>query len=700
MTEEKILEDDFYEQFLLEISNESIDSGSTPQEVFFNRVTDLLIEEGDIKDAIYAPFLRTGLQFNGYGGNPLEDNRKLTIFLSEFTQSEELEGLYSKDLDALLKRGTNFISKITSREFLQIEESNPVFSAIQTLSVKMDLVSQIRIIILTNKLIKIRSDSIKAPMIGEIKAQIGICDYERIKQLESGIEEKPEIIIDLEESQNSLPVLTAHSSESSYESYLTVLPGDLIAELFDKWGNRLLEKNVRVFLQATTKINRGIRDTIQDKPSMFFAYNNGLTATADDVKLKTLPNGARTITKINNLQIVNGGQTVSSIYAASKFINKFSKADLSKVYVQMKLSKVPKESEDADSFVSDVSRFANTQNKVNLSDFSSNHSFHVQIENLSKKISAPPAPNSLRSSHWFYERSRGQYKSAKSRNKTQAQKKIFDKEFPSKQKIDKVQLALYQNLWDCKILEVMRGKNNASYLSFFDGIEEEWSNKSYQFNERYFKELVAKAIIYKTLDRETKKERFTDFKSTVVAFTIGLLALHFKDSKSKRFNFMKVWSEQSLTQDFIDELLGVAKNINYLIMNPPVGMNRDVREYARKPECWQNIQKANIQWSSKLENYLISASEYNKLEKAEREKTAKTEEYDLVNKIKNAPNILWKEIEVWLGAQTTIRISGSDSDLLRDAQGMNEIFSPSIGQAKRLFNIYNLVKEFGFEKEL
>ena len=700
MTEEKILEDDFYEQFLLEISNESIDSGSTPQEVFFNRVTDLLIEEGDIKDAIYAPFLRTGLQFNGYGGNPLEDNRKLTIFLSEFTQSEELEGLYSKDLDALLKRGTNFISKITSREFLQIEESNPVFSAIQTLSVKMDLLSQIRIIILTNKLIKIRSDSIKAPMIGEIKAQIGICDYERIKQLESGIEEKPEIIIDLEESQNSLPVLTAHSSESSYESYLTVLPGDLIAELFDKWGNRLLEKNVRVFLQATTKINRGIRDTIQDKPSMFFAYNNGLTATADDVKLKTLPNGARTITKINNLQIVNGGQTVSSIYAASKFINKFSKADLRKVYVQMKLSKVPKESEDADSFVSDVSRFANTQNKVNLSDFSSNHSFHVQIENLSKKISAPPAPNSLRSSHWFYERSRGQYKSAKSRNKTQAQKKIFDKEFPSKQKIDKVQLALYQNLWDCKILEVMRGKNNASYLSFFDGIEEEWSNKSYQFNERYFKELVAKAIIYKTLDRETKKERFTDFKSTVVAFTIGLLALNFKDSKSKRFNFMKVWSEQSLTQDFIDELLGVAKNINYLIMNPPVGMNRDVREYARKPECWQNIQKANIQWSSKLENYLISASEYNKLEKVEREKTAKIEEYDLVNKIVNAPVEIWQEIDNWIGDQTIVKLDSSDSILLRDAKGMNDIFSPTIGQAKRLFDIYKLVKDFGFDEEL
>ena len=163
---------------------------------------------------------------------------------------------------------------------------------------------------------------------------------------------------------------------------------------------------------------------------------------------------------------------------------------------------------------------------------------------------------------------------------------------------------------------------------------------------------------------------------------------------------MKVWSEQSLTQDFIDELLGVAKNINYLIMNPPVGMNRDVREYARKPECWENIQKANIQWSEKLDNYLISASEYNKLEKVVREKTAKKEEFDLVNKVKNAPTTTWREIEDWVEAQSLVKLDGSDTILLRDARGMNDIFSPSIGQAKRLLAIYNLVKDHGFSEEI
>ena len=186
MNDELEIIDEFYEQFLLEISNEHIDSGESPHKVFYC-ITELLIE-GEIKDAIHAPFKRPGLQFNGYGGNPLEDNNKLTVFLSDFTQSKELEGLYLKDLEALIKRGTNFISKITSKEFLQIEESDPVFSAIQNLSGKMDLLSQIRIIILTNKSIKIRSDNLKAPKIGEIKTHIGIYIYDRIKQLESGIE--------------------------------------------------------------------------------------------------------------------------------------------------------------------------------------------------------------------------------------------------------------------------------------------------------------------------------------------------------------------------------------------------------------------------------------------------------------------------------------------------------------------------------
>ena len=95
------------------------------------------------------------------------------------------------------------------------------------------------------------------------------------------------------------------------------MPGKTLANIYEKWGNRLLEKNVRVFLQAKGSVNKGIRNTIDDDPSMFFAYNNGITATADDIKVEDLPRG-RAITQIKNLQIVNGGQTTASIYSAYK----------------------------------------------------------------------------------------------------------------------------------------------------------------------------------------------------------------------------------------------------------------------------------------------------------------------------------------------------------------------------------------------
>ena len=101
-----------------------------------------------------------------------------------------------------------------------------------------------------------------------------------------------------------------------------------------------------------------------------------------------------------------------------------------------------------------------------------------------------------------------------------------------------------------------------------------------------------------------------------------------------------------------------------------------------------------------LKSYLISASEYNKLEKIEKEKTEKIKEYDLVNKIKNVQIQTWKEIEDWVENQSVVKLSGSDSMLLRDARGMNDIFSPTIGQAKRLLAIYNLVKDLGFDGEI
>ena len=99
---------------------------------------------------------------------------------------------------------------------------------------------------------------------------------------------------------------------------LAVFPGEWLADIYHEYGARLLELNVRSFLQATGKVNRGIRDTLRDEPERFLAYNNGISATASEVTLVELPDGGRGIAAIRDLQIVNGGQTTASIHRAQR----------------------------------------------------------------------------------------------------------------------------------------------------------------------------------------------------------------------------------------------------------------------------------------------------------------------------------------------------------------------------------------------
>ena len=96
------------------------------------------------------------------------------------------------------------------------------------------------------------------------------------------------------------------------------MPGETLAKIYEKFGNRLLEKNVRVFLQARKKsVNDGIKTTIENEPGMFFCYNNGLTATACNIK-KSLTNHGIAIDIIDDFQVVNGGQTTASIFIVPK----------------------------------------------------------------------------------------------------------------------------------------------------------------------------------------------------------------------------------------------------------------------------------------------------------------------------------------------------------------------------------------------
>jgi hypothetical protein len=187
---------------------------------------------------------------------------------------------------------------------------------------------------------------------------------------------------------------------ADYEAYLASIPGALLADLYEKYGTRLLELNVRAFLglRGRNSVNAGLRATIREQPHRFLAYNNGIVATVDGIDMANLRAGGIGISAVRGLQIVNGGQTTASLHRARRQ----DRADLRAIAVPVKIIKVG--GADLDQMVAAISRSANSQNTVQPADFSANDPFHVAVEKLANNTWLPDGTG-----RWFYERARGSY---------------------------------------------------------------------------------------------------------------------------------------------------------------------------------------------------------------------------------------------------------------------------------------------------
>lgn len=275
-----------------------------------------------------------------------------------------------------------------------------------------------------------------AEPICDIDVEYRIWDMERFYRLFSASEGREEIEIDFNDYlEGGIPCLSANAGDSEdCKSYLCTVPGDVIADLYDQYGSRLLEGNVRSFL-GKRGVNKNIRNTVLNEPERFFVYNNGLAATAVEADVE---NGK--LLRAKDLQIVNGGQTTATLFSARKT----SGADLSKVSVLMKLTQVNPES--AAEIVPLISRSANSQNKVNPADFFSTHEYHIRLEQISRRKFAPAKDGAQHETHWFYERARGQYIQA-TMNMTKAEERKFAAQNPKDQIITKTDLAKVLNSW-------------------------------------------------------------------------------------------------------------------------------------------------------------------------------------------------------------------------------------------------------------
>jgi hypothetical protein len=566
----------------------SDEEGNTPEQIFTEIALSLLADAGETENCVVCydeKVSKRGIEHKVNGYSLYETYDKLDLFITLYFPNDEIQSVTKTEAEKAIDRILKFFKNAINNDYIsEIEASSQIFDLAHTLAKNKEvreLLTRVNIFLITN---------------GQVKSDIKISDtfenYDvsyRVIDINYmfNISDKEKIPIEINFSENGfqVPCIVNDSTNDDYQSYLAIIPGHTLAEIYGKYGARLLEQNVRSFLQFTGKYNKGIRDTILNQPHMFLAYNNGIAATAEEIELVDLPdNKGKGIGYVKDFQIVNGGQTTASIYHTWK---QNKNVDISKIFVQLKLT-IIKNKDNFGTIIGKIAEYANTQNKVNASDLSSNREYYIILEKLSRTTWAPPTKDHNQQTHWFFERARGQYKNARLREGfTNSKKKAFDLRNPRDQLLTKENLAKYLNVSEeifygnKRVITphiVVRG-NEKNYAYFL----------KYNFNIKpdsiFFEDVVAYAILFKTAEKiyGIKPNALGDMRYITVPYSIGWLGLKL----DYKLDLSKIWKNQELS----DALKTILKEImiaveRFIIHTAPGSL---YGEWAKKEECWNQI---------------------------------------------------------------------------------------------------------------
>ena len=321
--------EEYYEELYQEVVSSAEAQGEFKEDAFFDQMVELLIDAGEFDYAersYFQPSSQRGIRVDGFCGDPLEvgvpsqeEGYTLGLIVLDYSQDTSLSTLTNTDMEADFRRLEKYLIKALDARFrASLEPTDPGFNLADMISSRWEKISRVNLFLLTNKLLSKRIEGKKQGDLDNREIVYNVWDIERIKNLvESGKEREP-LHIDFNELPTGpIPTLLASSTKDRRRVFLAAIPGADLAAIYDRWGTRLLEANVRVFLQARSNVNKGIRRTLENEPELFFSFNNGITATAERVGVVEDDGGLK-IASLENLQIVNGAQTSTSSYAAFK----------------------------------------------------------------------------------------------------------------------------------------------------------------------------------------------------------------------------------------------------------------------------------------------------------------------------------------------------------------------------------------------
>lgn len=514
------------------------------------------------------------LRLSGYSVS--DDADQLDLFVSLYDGVDIPTPIPDAETKTAVEQCLRFLTLCAEGKMApKLDPSSDVRSLAETLQAIYNDLEQIRVYVITDKVAK--SKSFKTRDIGGKAVRLEVMDIERLHRHWSEGKPRDELVVDFDEvSGTSLPCVFIPGENDDYDYAMTAIPGEALRLLYEKFGARLLEANVRSFLSVKGKgVNAGIQTTLRSAPERFMAYNNGIVIVADEMRLRKSNDGSTGIAWLKGLQIVNGGQTTASLYFTKK---KYPDTDLSRVRIPAKI--IVMKSQDAtkeEALVSDISRFANSQNAVRQSDLSANKPFHVEIEKLSRSVYCPDGVG-----QWFYERAAGSYNTLLTREgTTPAKLKALKDAIPTTRRITKTDLARYINAWDRKPDIVSLGSQK-NFDRFMAGLTSNDGQEHPLPTVSDFKSMIAKAKIFRE-SQKLLRPMFQAFQANVTAYTVSLLS----EKLGSRIDLDRIWTKQALSTELLSQIAVWAREVNDVLHASAGG--RMVSEWAKRPECKETV---------------------------------------------------------------------------------------------------------------
>lgn len=686
---------DFQKEFFEEVKSNAAVDGEGSSAAFVSLTAGYLINAEVLPDFTPAFYVGTGrnnrkLRVDGYVLDELDYT--MTLVIADYTGDLNRDVLTKTTAVQLFDRLKFFVDEVSDKIYLKdIDISTSPADLVDLIRTNKNRIRKYRLLLITDGFISERINSIPAKNIGEIPAECQIWDVDRIFRVCFSEMGRQNIEIDFKSYiPYGIPCIEASSANTDdYKSYLCIIPGSTLADLYDFYGSQLLEGNVRSFLSTKVAVNKKIRETILKIPEKFFAYNNGVSATAMDLQIESSEKGMY-ITHAKDFQIINGGQTTASLSNARHK----DKTDLTPIFVQMKLTEIDSNSDRAGELIRNISRSSNSQSKVSDADFFSTHPFHVRMEQISRRLFAPAVGGNQYETKWFYERARGQYFQAQMRMK-KSDKEKFIKRHPKKQVITKTDLAKARNTWRGLPQLVSRG-SQTNFMKFAEIIDEAWANSDIKYNEKYFKESVALMILFKHTETLVSHQPWYEqgYRANIVTYSIALLRKLIKDQFPGRdLDLQLIWNRQEIPDVVTSAMTAITKEV-FLTITDPARETINVTQWCKRDACWSKIKVCNITLSENISKALIAKEENKSADKEAKGDQKVASDLEAQIKVINVGVSFWNQVNEF-SMKKNLLLQDSIDAMKYALQMPNKI--PSAYQSQKLLELLDRAESEGFK---